>query len=232
MIGGGAPEICVSDGELGGGTLSSSSIWDRLRSFSHKYHMSAREVFRKFDKDENGQVDNGEFISTLLELKVLSADEAAIYTAVTGEHDSSDTTIEFHHFVKLLGQKKSQIGSKQLHGRKEKRRNIIFERVKSECKCEKFKLDIESVKYNVSMWIVKDDHSDLAILRALTEPSNKKSTKRKIYPSELVTVRESWCRNQNDETGICNGHSAHLSTSAIGSDPGSLVGNQASGQGL
>ena len=234
VIGGGAPEICVSDGELGGGTLSSSSIWDRLRSFSHKQHMSARELFQKFDKDENGQVDNGEFISTLLELKVLSADEAASYTAVTGEHDSSDTTIEFHHFVKLLGQKKSQIGSKQLHGRKEKRRNIIFERVKSECKCDKFKLDIESVRYNVCQCgFVKDDHSDLAILRALTEPSNKKSTKQeKIYPSELVTVLEELgsAENQNDETGICeSGHSAHLSTSAIGSDPGSLVGNQASG---
>ena len=59
VIGGGAPEICVSDGELGGGTLSSSSIWDRLRSFSHKQHMSARELFQKFDKDENGQLTTG-----------------------------------------------------------------------------------------------------------------------------------------------------------------------------
>ena len=59
---------------------------------------------------------------------------------------------------------------------------------------------------------MKDDHSDLAILRALTEPSNKKSTKQeKIYPSELVTVLEELgsAENQNDETEICETVACH-----------------------
>ena len=106
-------------GELG--ELKEVGTWGRLREYCRRKDLTPREIFQKFDRDQNGSIDGTEFSDMLVQLGILTAEEMAIFvdsedgtSSSSAERDSYraewETSMDYRHFILKLSAIQKGVG--------------------------------------------------------------------------------------------------------------------------